>query len=51
MPRKLTPEEEKIFIAMLQRTLGHPFEIQIVYRDVIERSSGGKFEEFLSELK
>lgn len=51
MPRKLTLEEEKLFIAMLQRTLGHPFEIQIVYRDVIERSSGGKFEEFLSELK
>ena len=51
MPRKLTPEEEKLFIAMLQRTLGHPFEIQIVYRDVIERNAGGKFEEFLSELK
>ena len=50
MPRKLTPAEEGIFIAMLQRTLGHPFEIQIVYRNAIERSAAGKFEEFLSEL-
>jgi len=34
----------------VRRALGHPFRIAVEYREAIERSAAGKFEEFKSEV-
>lgn len=48
--RRFSKEEERHFANILQKNLGHPFKINIVYLDTISRSKGGKFEDFLSEI-
>lgn len=46
--RPLTTDEEAALTALFQKGLHHPFEIEFVYVDGIERSKGGKFEDFIS---
>jgi len=48
--RPLTSAEEAEFAAILHRSLGHPFDIKFSYHQEIPRSSGGKFEDFISEV-
>jgi phenylacetate-CoA ligase len=48
--RPLTAEETERIRTLMQTALGHPFEIAFVYCDAIERSAGGKFEEFRCEV-
>jgi phenylacetate-CoA ligase len=48
--REFTPEEKKKFITTLQKVLRYPFNIDIIYLEDIPRSSGGKFEDFISEV-
>lgn len=48
--RPLMPAEEAEFAAILHRSLGHPFEIIFSYHQKIQRSAGGKFEDFVSEV-
>lgn len=48
--RPLTHAEEMEFAAILQRSLGYPFEILFSYQQTLLRSVGGKFEDFVSEL-
>jgi phenylacetate-CoA ligase len=48
--RPLTNAEEMEFVAILHRSLGHPFEIIFSYHQEIPRSAGGKFEDFISEV-
>jgi phenylacetate-CoA ligase len=48
--REFTPEERKRFTATLQKVLRYPFNIDIIYLENIPRSSGGKFEDFISEV-
>ena len=46
----LTAAEEKRLRKRLERTLGHPFALPLVYVDEIPRSASGKYEVFLSML-
>ncbi|MBT8420523.1 MAG: phenylacetate--CoA ligase family protein [Gammaproteobacteria bacterium] len=48
--RPLTREEEEQARKVVISKLGYDFKISFVYLDKIERSAGGKFEEFMSEL-
>ena len=34
--------------AVIERSLGHPFELSFVYLDAFPPRAGGKFEEFVS---
>ncbi len=48
--RPFTEAEEERVRALLIARLGCPFRITISYHDEIPRSSGGKYEDFRSEL-
>ena len=48
--RPLTSDEEGRLRTVVQKHLGHPFEIEFTYHDDIPRSASGKFEDFRSEL-
>jgi phenylacetate-CoA ligase len=48
--RPLTDAEEAKLTRVIRDSLGHPFDIRFVYVERIERSAGGKFEDFLSQL-
>lgn len=48
--RPLTAEDEADLRGVLARAIGGDFVVDIVVCDAIERSVGGKFEEFRSEL-
>ncbi|MDD5758385.1 MAG: phenylacetate--CoA ligase family protein [Desulfobulbaceae bacterium] len=47
---KLTPLEENHLTASLQERFTYPFVIDFEYLSTIERSKGGKFEDFISEI-
>ena len=47
---KLEAADEARLRALIVATTGHPFEVDIVYVDAIERSAGGKFVEFRCEV-
>ena len=51
LSRSILEEEKKSLTELFHRTLRHPFNITIQQVDNIPRSVGGKFEEFVSELK
>ena len=46
--RPVTPGEEQRLAAVIDRSLGHPFDLSFVYLDAFPPSAGGKFEEFVS---
>ena len=46
----LTNTQEKLLIDLIQTHLRFPFEIQLNYKQVIPRSSTGKFEDFMSMI-
>ena len=46
--RPLNGDEEGRLISFLQERFLHPFAVEIRYLDRIERSKGGKFEDFIS---
>jgi len=47
----LTPDQKTAFIRLVQKALGHEFEMEIVdQRDSLPRRTGGKFEEFISKV-
>lgn len=48
--RTLTPAEETEIVALFQTRMHHPFTFQFNYVDIIERSKGGKFEDFISMI-
>jgi len=48
--RPLTAHEESGLRQHILDSLGHPFRLELVYCDAIERSAGGKFEDFRSEI-
>jgi len=48
--RQLTAEEESSFKDILRENFRHPFNIDIIFLENIPRSSGGKFEDFISEV-
>ncbi len=48
--RKLQASEEQSVIGIFQEALGHPFKIELTCVDHIPRSSGGKFEDFISHV-
>lgn len=48
MAREMTPEERSRLAAALARRLGYPFDFDWQRRDRLERSAGGKFEDFIS---
>ncbi len=48
--RPLTSDEEGRLRTVVQKHLGHPFEIEFTYHDDIPRGASGKFEDFRSEL-
>lgn len=48
--RPLTAPEEEGLKQRIIDSLGHPFHLNLVYCDAIERSIGGKFEDFRSEV-
>jgi phenylacetate-CoA ligase len=48
--RPLDPGEERLLRELVLGTLGHPFELDLVYLPTILRAESGKFEEFRSEL-
>lgn len=45
---RLTPTQEREFAATLGERFGYPFEFSFEYVSSIERSAGGKFEDFVS---
>jgi phenylacetate-CoA ligase len=49
-PRTLTDGELTAVSGSIQQSLGHPFHIDFVFCDEIERGRTGKFEEFRSEI-
>lgn len=49
--RALRQSETDAFIAVLQERLKYPFNISFSYPGKIERSKGGKFEDFISEIQ
>lgn len=50
LPKKLTNKEEALLVKKFQASLGYLFTINIIYTDIIERSAGGKHEDFISEI-
>jgi phenylacetate-CoA ligase len=46
--RPLTIKQQGLLVALFQSRMHHPFDFKFVYVDVIERSAGGKFEDFIS---
>lgn len=48
--RPLKESEEKKLEAMLQDRFGYPFDIQFSYKEGLDRSAGGKFEDFISKV-
>ncbi|MFT5446313.1 MAG: phenylacetate-CoA ligase [Gammaproteobacteria bacterium] len=50
VPQPLSAAQEATLITMWQQSLGHPFDIRIVYVREIPRAAGGKYEEFRSEV-
>jgi phenylacetate-CoA ligase len=46
--RPLTAAEEEEFRSALTRCLQHPFRFRLERVDVIPRSAGGKYEDFMS---
>lgn len=48
--RPLTAHEEAGLRQRILDSLGYPFRLELVYCDAIERSAGGKFEDFRSEI-
>ena len=46
----LTETQEGKLKEMLQRRFGYPFLISFTYEDKLERSAGGKFEDFVSKV-
>ena len=50
VPQPLTADQEATLVNMWQQSLGHPFDIRIVYPREIPRAAGGKYEEFRSEV-
>ncbi len=48
--RPMSGEEEAEFAAAIRESFGYPFVVDFVYPEALERSAGGKFEEFLSEV-
>ena len=49
--KPLTPSEQQRVAAYMQQTLGHPFTIRLRCVDSIQRSRGGKFEDFICEVE
>jgi len=49
--RSLTPGETSHMIQALHERFGYPFTIEILYADKLERSKGGKYEDFMSEIE
>ncbi|MCC7484364.1 MAG: phenylacetate--CoA ligase family protein [Burkholderiales bacterium] len=49
--RALEPAEEAALAAALRRTLGHPYEITVRGMATIPRTPGGKFEDFICEVR
>jgi phenylacetate-CoA ligase len=48
----LSAEQERALGAIVQRSLGHPFQVRFHYfHDAIPRAPGGKFEEFVSLVR
>lgn len=47
----LSAEQESAIKEILNSHLGHPFEIDISYHSALARSTGGKFEDFVSMIK
>lgn len=48
--RPMTADEERAFADILGKRFGHPFDFVFNYVPQIERSKGGKFEDFMSRL-
>lgn len=48
--RPLTAREEAGLRQRILDSLGYPFRLELLYCDAIERSAGGKFEDFRSEI-
>ena len=48
--RPLTAEEEDKLRAVIQNSLGHPFELYFQYFGEMPKTAGGKFEEIISEV-
>ena len=48
--RALTPDEEAEVTKLVQRDLGHPFNVTFEIVDAIERGANGKYEDFRSEV-
>jgi phenylacetate-CoA ligase len=48
--RPLSGDEEDALRALILQRLGHAFRLSFAYPQRIERSAGGKFEEFLSRI-
>jgi hypothetical protein len=48
--RPLTAAEEARLAGDFQRSLAHPLQIALSYRDEIGRSGNYKFEDFISKL-
>ncbi len=51
LSRPITDKERDDLTKMFHQTLGFPFNVTIVQLDDIPRSTGGKYEEFISMLK
>jgi phenylacetate-CoA ligase len=50
-PGRLEASSEQRLIEIVQHALGHPFRIELRYFEAeLERSAGGKFEEFISRV-
>ena len=43
----LSPAQEQRLVALIQESLGHPFNVELTYVDEVSRSASGKFEDFL----
>lgn len=50
LERELTTDEQARVTLMIQRNLGHPFEISYTFLEDIPRGPNGKFEEFISHV-
>lgn len=48
--RPLEPAEQESLVLALRRTLGHPYELSLAYRDQIRRSASGKYEDFICQV-
>lgn len=49
--RDLTPAEEDGLRRWVREKFGHPFEVAITYHDEIPRTAGGKYQDFISEVR